>query len=160
MPQISVVLPVYNGAATLVRATRSILEQSFDDLELIVIDDGSTDETLERLHSVRDPRLSVLDLPHRGVVAAANRGTEVATAPIIARMDADDERDPKRLELQLGALREDPQLALVGCQVPPKRRPSLRGLPRPRRLAVQGTLWSAACRQAACAARQAAEFEP
>lgn len=116
MPQISVVLPVYNGAATIVRATRSILEQSFDDLELIVVDDGSTDETLERLRSVRDPRLRVLDLPHGGVVVAANRGTEVATAPIIARMDADDVSHVRRLETQLHCLRST-GVDVVGCAV-------------------------------------------
>ncbi len=116
MTKVSVVLPVFNGGATVERAVRSILDQSFTDLELIVVDDGSTDDTLLRLRSFKDPRLRVIEQPHRGVTAAANTATAVATASYIARMDADDVSHPERLETQLRFLC-DGDFDAVGCCV-------------------------------------------
>lgn len=116
MPEVSVVLPVFNSAATIVRAVESILDQSIKDLELIVVDDGSTDATADAVRKMRDPRLRLVDGPHHGVASAANAGTAFATAPIIARMDADDFSYPQRLEKQLRLLHEQ-SLDVVGCQV-------------------------------------------
>ena len=109
-------LPVYNGARTIARAVRSILEQSLYEIELIVVDDGSADETVAILEAECDPRLRVIHCAHRGVAAAANTGTQAAKAPIIARMDADDLAYPKRLETQLSLLCEG-KFDAVGCQV-------------------------------------------
>ena len=116
MPKASVVLPVFNGARTILRAVRSILDQTLREIELIVVDDGSTDETVGILRKVSDPRLRLIRCPHRGVAAAANTATEVAVAPLIARMDADDVAYPRRLEKQLQLLNEH-NLDVVGCQI-------------------------------------------
>ena len=116
MPEISVVLPVYNGALSIARAVRSILDQTVRDIELIVADDGSTDESAAVVRSIRDPRLRLIQCIHRGVADATNAATECATAPHIARMDADDYAYPHRLEMQLQLLRQQ-QLDVVGSQV-------------------------------------------
>lgn len=113
---ISVLLPVFNGAGSIVGAVRSILDQTLREIELIVVDDGSTDDTVARVRSIRDPRLRLIERPHRNVAAAANTGTKLATAPLIARMDADDFAHPRRLEEQLRMLREE-ELDVVGCKV-------------------------------------------
>ena len=116
MPEVSVVLPVFNGAATIARAVESILAQSMRDLELIVVDDGSTDATVDVVRGIRDARLRLIQREHRGVAGAANTATELATAPYIARMDADDFAYPRRIERQLQRLHEQ-SLDVVGCQV-------------------------------------------
>lgn len=116
MPRLSVVLPVYDAARTVGRAVESVLRQTIDDLELIVVDDGSTDGSLDIVRAVRDDRVRVLERPHEGVVAAANSGTAAATAPFIARMDADDVSHPERFEQQLTWL-EERGLDAVGCRV-------------------------------------------
>ena len=116
MPDVSVVLPVFNSVRTIRRAVRSILDQTMPDLELIVVDDGSTDGTVSVLYQVNDPRLQVVKCSHRGVAETANTGSEIAVAPLIARMDADDIAYPLRLELQVRWLHEQ-ELDVVGCQV-------------------------------------------
>jgi len=116
MPDVSVVLPVFNGAETIARAVGSILDQSLREIELIVVDDGSTDGTAAVLGRFDDPRLKVVSVSHRGVAAAANVGTAIAAAPLIARMDADDVSHQQRLEKQLVLLREQ-KLDAVGCRV-------------------------------------------
>ena len=116
MPEVSVVLPVFNGARSIARAVRSILDQTLREIELIVVDDGSTDETIAIVRGIRDPRLRLIQCAHRGVAAAANSATELALAPLIARMDADDFAYPRRLERQRRLL-HDQELDVVGCQV-------------------------------------------
>ena len=116
MPKVSVVLPVFNGAGTISRAVRSILDQTLREIELIVLDDGSTDETVAVVREFWDPRLRLFRCAHRGVAAAANTATELAIAPFIARMDADDFAYPLRLEKQLQLLHEQ-NLDVVGTQV-------------------------------------------
>lgn len=116
MPEISVVLPVYNGARTIARAVRSILDQTLQEIELLVLDDGSTDGTAAVVRAIRDPRLRFVQRNHFGVAVTANAATELAVAPLIARMDADDFAHPQRLEKQLQLLHEN-NLDAVGCQV-------------------------------------------
>jgi glycosyltransferase involved in cell wall biosynthesis len=116
MPEVSVVLPVFNGAQTIGRAVRSILDQTLREIELIVVDDGSTDETVDVVQTIHDPRLRLVQCAHRGVAIAANTATEHAAAPIIARMDADDFSYPQRLQKQRQLLHEQ-NLDVVGCQV-------------------------------------------
>lgn len=116
IPEVSVVLPVFNGAGTIARAVRSILDQTFREIELIVVDDGSTDETVAVVRNFRDPRLKLIQCAHLGVATAANTATELAVAPFIARMDADDFAYPLRLEKQLQRLHEQ-DLDVVGCLV-------------------------------------------
>ena len=114
--QISVVLPVFNAGDTIGRAVRSILDQTFRAIELIVVDDGSTDDSAAIVGAIDDARIRLVRCDHRGVAAAANTGTELASAPLIARMDADDWAHPPRLEKQRQLL-EDHNLDVVGSQV-------------------------------------------
>jgi len=116
MPEVSVVLPVFNAATTVERAARSVLDQTLADIELVVIDDGSTDESAAIVKNLKDARLKIISQSHAGVVAAANNGTAHASATLIARMDADDVAHPTKLEKQLSWLREH-ELDAVGCQV-------------------------------------------
>lgn len=116
MPRISVVLPVRNAAGTIERAVQSILDQTLRDIELIVIDDGSVDGTAGVVRRIHDRRLTLICQSHRHVAAAANAGTRHASAPLIARMDADDISHPRRLERQLELLERE-NLDVVGCQV-------------------------------------------
>jgi len=116
MPRVSVILPVFNAENTVGRAIRSILTQSLDDLELVVVDDGSTDDTMLRITDINDTRLKVITLPHRGVAAASNIALQNSTAAYIARMDADDIAHPTKLQKQLQLL-DDEDLDVVGCQV-------------------------------------------
>ena len=118
LPDVSVVLPAFNTASTIERAARSILDQTLRNVELIVIDDGSTDETPAIVRRLRedDSRVRLLSREHRGVCAAANAAMEAAISPVIARMDADDFSYPHRLEEQLRVL-HDSDLDVVGCQV-------------------------------------------
>ena len=97
-PTISVVLPVRNAATTIERAARSILASTLRELELIIIDDGSTDDTTEVIRQIDDPRIRLIQQEPGGVYAAANRGTNEARAPVIARMDADDFSHPIRIK--------------------------------------------------------------
>ncbi|MFT8242525.1 glycosyltransferase [Roseomonas sp. BN140053] len=115
-PAVSVVLPVRDGARFLEAAVNSILGQSLRELELLVVDDGSRDETpaiLRRL-AAADARLRVLSGPPLGLVPALNRGLREARAPLVARMDADDVAAPERLARQVAALEAAPEVALLG----------------------------------------------
>lgn len=116
MPKISVVLPVHNAVLSIARAVESILCQSLRDIELIVVDDGSSDGTAEVVGAYSDERLRLVSTEHQGVASAANLGTELATSALIARMDADDFSQPHRLQTQYEYL-VDNDLDVVGCQV-------------------------------------------
>ena len=87
--KISVIIPVYNSAATLARAIESVLVQTWPAQEIIVIDDGSTDNSLHVAKGFAD-RIRIIHQPNAGVSAARNRGAEAATAPWLAFLDADD----------------------------------------------------------------------
>lgn len=112
-PAISVVMPVYNGARFLRGAVDSVLGQSFADFEFIVVDDGSTDATAALLQQWTDSRLRVVRIEHSGLIPALNRGMELATAPFIARMDADDICEPNRFERQFAYLSNHADVAVL-----------------------------------------------
>src|SRR5215211_9226943 len=103
-PRISVLIGCWNNAEPLPRAIESILTQTMPDLELIVVDDGSTDDTPERVQAVSDPRLRYLPLEHMGISRSLNRALDEAAAPVVAVQDADDWSMPTRLERQLAVL--------------------------------------------------------
>ena len=115
--QISVLLPVYNGGSYLPEAVESILVQSYSDFELIVVDDGSTDQScaiIER-YARGDNRIQLISLPaNLGCVAALNRGLAAASGDIIARMDQDDVALPRRFERQLKFLQHYPKVGVLG----------------------------------------------
>ena len=113
MPKISVVVPAYNSQSTILETIYSVLQQSFSDFELIVIDDGSTDKTLRLLSTVKDARLKVYSYSNGGLPAARNRGIVRATGEFISFIDADDLWTPDKLELQLQALQKNPQAGVA-----------------------------------------------
>lgn len=113
MPTISVVIPAYNSESTILETIASVQQQSFSDIEIIVINDGSTDQTLELCHSVQDPRLKVLSYKNSGVSVARNRGIDHATGEFIAFIDADDLWETDKLELQLTTLQKNPQAGVA-----------------------------------------------
>ena len=113
MPKISVIIPVYNGEKTIQETIESVLNQSESDFELIVINDGSQDATLDIVASIRDPRLKVFSYPNGGVSASRNRGFFHAEGEFIAFLDADDLWTPEKLEAQLKALQKNPQAAVA-----------------------------------------------
>ena len=116
MPRVSVVTTVYNGAPYFDRAIPGILEQTFDDFELIVVDDGSQDGTAELLRQAagRDPRVRVFSPGRLGAAAAYNYGVAQATGEYVARQDFDDRSYPERLRLQVAFLDAHPDVGVVG----------------------------------------------
>jgi glycosyltransferase involved in cell wall biosynthesis len=112
-PAISVVLPVRNGERFLREAVDSVLAQTFEDFELIVVDDGSSDSTPSIVRGYDDPRLRLLERPPEGLVPALNAGLAAARAPLIARMDADDVSAPGRLERQRSRIEASPSYGMV-----------------------------------------------
>jgi len=103
IPKVTVLMSVYNGARFLREAVDSILAQTMPDFEFLIIDDGSTDETLSILASYHDPRIRIVRQENQGLAAALNRGLQMASAELVARMDADDIALPDRLATQLAA---------------------------------------------------------
>jgi len=116
---VSVLLPIRDAAPTLPAALRSVLASRDADLEVVCVDDGSTDDTPSILDGFarRDPRVRVLRRDPQGIVPALNAGLDLCHSPLVARMDADDEMHPDRLVRQAAMLDDDGGLALVGCQV-------------------------------------------
>jgi GT2 family glycosyltransferase len=117
-PQVSVVIPVWNGERYLKEAIESILAQDFGDFELIIVDDGSTDESVKIADSfVDDPRVSIRRQANAGVVAARNAGLLNARAEFVAFLDADDVAIPSRLSKQFTYLQGHPEVAAVGSHI-------------------------------------------
>nr|MDQ2982072.1 glycosyltransferase [Actinomycetota bacterium] len=118
MPLVSVLLAVHNGSRYLGAAVGSVLGQTLQDLELIVIDDASTDQTAYLLAGVGDERLVVLrNEEQAGLATSLNRGLEAAAGRYVARLDDDDVAVPERLERQLARIRAEPNVAIVGSAV-------------------------------------------
>jgi glycosyltransferase involved in cell wall biosynthesis len=113
-PLVTVLVPAYNVGEHVDEALGTILGQDFSDFELLVVDDGSTDNTSERLASVQDPRLRVIHQQNTGLVGALNTGLDHARGTYIARMDADDLMPQGRLSAQVAAMNDDPGLVACG----------------------------------------------
>ena len=118
-PHISILLPVFDAAATLDACLRSVRRQTFRDWECVIVDDGSRDASLAhaRRHADADPRFRVIARPHRGLVPALSEGLAHCRGALVARMDADDLMHRERLAAQTVALEDAPALAAVGCHV-------------------------------------------
>jgi glycosyltransferase involved in cell wall biosynthesis len=116
LPIVSIVMPVWNGVRYLSLAIESVLSQTFRDFELIIVDDGSEDNTgdIVTQFAVADERIRPLFASHRGVVESLNLGCSVAQGKYIARLDYDDIALPERLERQVAFLEGRPKVALLG----------------------------------------------
>lgn len=118
MPQVSVILPVYNTEKYIAEAVRSILNQTFSDFELLVINDASTDKTLDVLSQFVDPRIKIISNDvNLKVVKTLNKGLRLAKGRFIARMDADDIAHPKRFEKQLLYFKQHPEIDIINTWV-------------------------------------------
>jgi glycosyl transferase family 2 len=115
-PQISVVMPVRDGARWLGEAVASVQDQTFADFELIIVDDGSADETphLIEARAASDPRIRAIRQARLGLVPALNRGLAEARGRLVARLDADDRAHPERLQRQSQYLDGHPEIGLLG----------------------------------------------
>jgi len=113
MSLITVIIPVYNGEKTIRETIESVLNQTYSNFELLVINDESTDSTLDLLASIQDPRLKVFSYINAGVSASRNRGLSHASGEFIAFLDADDLWTPDKLEAQVKALQQNPQAAVA-----------------------------------------------
>lgn len=118
-PKASVLLPFYNAEKTLQAAIESILQQTFTDFELVLINNASTDQStaIAQKFAHQDARIKLLHEPTQGIVYALNTGLAVIQTPYIARMDADDVAKPNRLEKQIDFLKNHPDIDLVSCLV-------------------------------------------
>lgn len=128
-PLVTVVMPVYNGEKYLEEAVASILSQTYANLELIAINDGSTDASPAILASFKDPRLRIFHQENRGLSATLNRGIGLATGSYLARQDADDVSFPERVARQVEFLESHPDYCMVGTwsQILEEDRPTERG---------------------------------
>ena len=110
VPKVTVIMPTYNGASTIARAIDSALGQSYDNIEIVVIDDGSTDDTRSILQSYIDGgQIIYLTQDQSGTPAARNRGIDATDGPYIALLDSDDEWLPDKIEKQIGIMLQDPE---------------------------------------------------
>jgi glycosyltransferase involved in cell wall biosynthesis len=117
-PLVSIAMPVYNCEKTLAQAIRSILLQTFQDWEFIIINDGSTDKTMDIAQSFDDPRIRVFaDGEQKGLPMRLNEAVKESRGKYIARMDGDDIAYPRRLERQLAYMKEHPEVDLVGAGI-------------------------------------------
>ena len=112
-PLVTVIIPVYNAGSYLRPAVESILAQTYGNLEIIIIDDGSTDGCLQSIGNMHDPRMRILRQENAGKPAAVNRALELMRGDYFLLQDADDLSYPQRIERQLAALRAQPELAAV-----------------------------------------------
>lgn len=138
--KVSVVMPVHNKAPFVREAVESILKGTFTDLELIAVDDKSTDASLNVLRSIKDPRMRFIELPvNRGPAGAMNAGLDAARGEYIVRMDADDISVPGRLALQINLMDTRTEIGASGGQV--------------RLFGAEDSVWSFPLTPDACAAQ-------
>ncbi len=114
IPSLSVILPVYNGQEYLAEAIESVLSQSFGDFELIIINDGSRDDSADVVAAYGDPRIRYFEQQNRGLPATLNRAISLTRGEYIARQDQDDVCLPSRFEKQVAFLDKHPDVGLVG----------------------------------------------
>jgi len=116
LPRVSIIIPIYNGAATIEGALRSVFEQTFTDFEIVVVDDGSTDNTASVLAGYGE-KIRMVRQVNRGFPGARNTGIAMSRGELIALIDHDDQWLARKLELTVAALQADPGAALVYSDV-------------------------------------------
>lgn len=113
MPEITILMPVRNGEKYIKESIDSILKQTFTDFELLIMDDGSTDRTVERIERYTDERIRLIRKKHN-FIRNLNEGLELALGAYIARMDADDIMHTERLRIQLKRMKKNPNITVCG----------------------------------------------
>ncbi len=115
---VSVVITAYNGGDYLREAIESTLAQTYTHWELILVNDGSTDQTLEvmKKYAAQDARIKILSHENKGISYSNNRALEIATGTYFAKLDADDRMLPNRLEIQVNYLKAHPEVSMLSCQ--------------------------------------------
>jgi glycosyltransferase involved in cell wall biosynthesis len=116
--RITVLMPVYNGEQHLAEAIDSILNQTYTDFEFLIINDGSTDKSVEIIRSYKDARIRLINNETNiGVAASLNKGLDLATGDYVARMDGDDISFPRRLEKQVAFMERNPDVGICGTWI-------------------------------------------
>ncbi|MGZ3873791.1 MAG: glycosyltransferase family 2 protein [Mucilaginibacter sp.] len=113
-PKVTVLMPAYNAGKYIGEAIASVLKQSFTDFELLIVNDGSTDQTVKIINSFHDPRIVLVSQENKGIAAALNLGLSKARAGYIARFDADDVCLPNRLKIQYDFITAYPEYTVIG----------------------------------------------
>jgi len=116
-PQVSVLMSAYNAWPYLPEAVESVLSQSMNDFEFIIVDDGSTDESVAYLDSIQDPRVNVIHQENKGLGKALNKWLHSCKGEFIMRVDADDRCFPQRMEKQMEFLHKNKDVIMVGTQI-------------------------------------------
>lgn len=134
MPKVSVIVTVYNRASMAREAIGSLLAQTFQDFEIVVVDDGSTDGSADAIRAIDDPRIKlIVHERNLGIPSARNSGLDAARGEYIAWLDSDDLARPRRLELQVAYLDAHPEIAMIGASTGTISRKGRRSwIPRPR----------------------------
>jgi glycosyltransferase involved in cell wall biosynthesis len=119
MSKLSIIMSVYNSECYVNKSVESILTQTFKNFEFIIINDGSTDKSLEILeyYARQDNRIKLINQENIGLVKSLNKGLKISQGNFIARMDADDISKPERFEKQIEYLKNHPNCVIVGCEV-------------------------------------------
>lgn len=112
-PLISVIIPTYNAEKTIGKTIASVLNQTYPHFEILIINDGSTDATLDVISHIPDPRIKIFSYPNKGLSPSRNRGIQQASGDYIALLDADDLWTPDKLADQLHALEQHPDAAVA-----------------------------------------------
>ena len=115
-PGVTVLMPVYNAGAYVAEAIESVLAQTYAEFEFLIINDGSTDDTLSVVKRYNDTRIKLIDQKNKGLIDTLNEGILISKGEIIARMDGDDVCLPNRLEAQLEFLKQNPGHVMVGAE--------------------------------------------
>lgn len=113
MPKVTVVIPAYNAMAYLPGTIESVLDQTFDDFEVVVVNDGSSDEIEQWISQIKDTRVKLISQKNQGLARARNAGIACAQGDYLAFLDADDLWEPTKLEKQVRVLEENPETGLV-----------------------------------------------
>ena len=115
MTKVSIIIPLYNSEAYIAQTIDSCLGQTHDNIEIIVVENGSTDKSYQVVKSIDDKRLSVFQIPTPNAAAARNYGYQKAKGAYIVFLDADDVMAPNKIELQLKALSKKPEGWVASC---------------------------------------------
>lgn len=113
--KVTVLMPAYNAAKYIAEAIHSVLSQTFTEFELLIMEDGSTDETVAEIRKFDDPRIRLIECVHQGIAPVLNQGLKEAKGFYVARFDADDICYPDRLEEQYKFSTANPAYCIVGC---------------------------------------------